>query len=37
MDADTGMDAVERADVAKAIGMRPGHAGKFVKHGFERP
>ncbi|EOD08038.1 hypothetical protein EMIHUDRAFT_125016 [Emiliania huxleyi CCMP1516] len=32
-----GMDAVERADVAKAIGMRPGHAGKFVKHGFERP
>ena len=32
-----GMDAAERADVAKETGMKPGHAGRFVKFGFELP
>ena len=31
------MDAAERAEVAEAAEMKPGHAAKFVKHGFERP
>ena len=31
------MNAAERAAVAEGVGMKPGHAGKFVKHGFEAP
>ncbi|EOD41376.1 hypothetical protein EMIHUDRAFT_199717 [Emiliania huxleyi CCMP1516] len=32
-----GLDAAERADVAKETGMKPGHAGRFVKFGFAPP
>ena len=31
------MNAAERTAVAEGVGMKPGHAGKFVKHGFEAP
>ena len=30
-----GLDAAERAGVAKDVGMKQGHLSKFVKHGFE--
>ena len=30
-----GLDAAERAGVARDVGMKQGHLSKFVKHGFE--